>query len=113
MIRQLILAFFIVNTSICFADDTHFTQSEVIRTLEAQSREPGNAYAVLSLGKASSNPDQCERNTRNAFAIDRSDENYQELFKKAVDAFLAEAVVYFEIKGCVDGYPKIVGVGIN
>lgn len=113
MIRQLILVACMASSSFSFADDTHFTQSEVIRSLTAQSREPSDAYAVLSLGKASANPDQCERDTRNAFAIDRSDENYQELLKKAVDAFIAEAVVYFEIKGCVDGYPKIVQIGTD
>jgi hypothetical protein len=113
MIRQLIPALCIAGSSLGFADTAHFTQSEVIRNLTAQTREPGNAYAVLSLGKSSANPDACERDTRNAFAIDRSDENYQELFRKAVDAFVAETVVSFEIKGCVDGYPKIVQIEID
>jgi hypothetical protein len=113
MLRRLFSVLFILNSSMSFAAPTHYTQSEVIRNLEAQTRDPDRAYAVLSLGKASSNPEQCERDTRNAFAIDRADENSQELLKKAVEAFAAEAVVYFEIQGCVDGYPKIVQIGTN
>ncbi len=105
MIKTLALAAILIQTVPVFAKG--HSQSEVIADLVAQNRDSSSAYAVLSLGKASSNPDGCERETRNAFAIDKGD---TQLFKDAVEAFIAERVVSFELDGCVDGYPRIVRI---